>query len=89
VRITQRLRDRMRWAKKNGKRARVVVPVVWEWIDRLWRRGVEGDGRVVAVMVRGVCGVLGMEHPIHTSCHVRCEGSKEREEEEWLGYFDE
>jgi hypothetical protein len=51
VRITQKLRDKMRWAKKNGGKAREVVPVVWEWVDRLWKRGKEGDGRVVALMV--------------------------------------
>ena len=37
--ISQRLRDMMRRAKKEGKRAREVVPVVWEWVERLWQRG--------------------------------------------------
>ncbi len=40
---------------KEGKR---VVPVVWEWIDRLWRRGSEGDGRVMAVMVGLAMGLM-------------------------------
>ena len=50
MKISQKLRDVMRRAKKEGRRAKEVVPVVWEWVDRLWQKG-EGDERVVAVMV--------------------------------------
>ena len=49
--VTQRLRDAMMRAKKDGKRGREVVPVVWEWIENLWRKGWRGDWRFVAVVV--------------------------------------